>query len=58
MTGITKLQVGEQVDQFLLIKEAKKGVTTVGKPFMSQLLLPFSFYYKVHSHYCLGTQLH
>ena len=38
MTGITKLQVGEQVDQFLLIKEAKKGVTTVGKPFMSLIL--------------------
>lgn len=36
--GITKLQVGEQVDQYLLIKEAKKGVTTVGKPFMSLLL--------------------
>lgn len=36
--GITKLQPGEQVDQFLLIKEAKKGVTTVGKPFMSLLL--------------------
>ena len=38
MTGITKLQAGEQVDQFLLIKEAKKGVTTVGKPFMSLIL--------------------
>ncbi len=38
MKGITRLQVGEQVDQFLLIKEAKKGVTTVGKPFMSLLL--------------------
>lgn len=38
MKGITKLQPGEQVDQFLLIKEAKKGVTTVGKPFMSLLL--------------------
>lgn len=38
MNGITKLQPGEQVDQFLLIKEAKKGVTTVGKPFMSLLL--------------------
>ena len=38
MKGITKLQVGEQVDQFLLIKEAKKGVTTVGKPFMSLVL--------------------
>ena len=38
MNGITKLQPGEQVDQFLLVKEAKKGVTTVGKPFMSLLL--------------------
>ena len=38
MRGITKLQVGEQVDQYLLIKEAKKGVTTVGKPFMSLIL--------------------
>ena len=38
MKGITKLQVGEQVDQYLLIKEAKKGVTTVGKPFMSLIL--------------------
>ncbi|MFF5995304.1 3'-5' exoribonuclease YhaM [Lysinibacillus sp. KU-BSD001] len=38
MNGITKLQVGEQVDQYLLIKEAKKGVTTVGKPFMSLIL--------------------
>ncbi|MEG0385321.1 3'-5' exoribonuclease YhaM [Solibacillus cecembensis] len=38
MNGITKLQPGEQVDQFLLIKEAKKGVTTVGKPFMSLVL--------------------
>ncbi|BDH62965.1 3'-5' exoribonuclease YhaM [Lysinibacillus sp. PLM2] len=38
MEGITKLQVGEQVDQFLLIKQATKGVTTVGKPFMSLVL--------------------
>lgn len=38
MNGITKLQPGEPVDQYLLIKEAKKGVTTVGKPFMSLLL--------------------
>ncbi|ATP41786.1 3'-5' exoribonuclease YhaM [Solibacillus sp. R5-41] len=38
MNEITKLQPGEQVDQFLLIKEAKKGVTTVGKPFMSLIL--------------------
>ncbi|KYG90705.1 3'-5' exoribonuclease YhaM [Metasolibacillus sp. FSL H7-0170] len=38
MEGITKLQVGEPVDQFLLIKQATKGVTTVGKPFMSLIL--------------------
>ncbi|MEK4387316.1 3'-5' exoribonuclease YhaM [Solibacillus sp. FSL W7-1464] len=38
MNGITKLQPGEQVDQYLLIKESKKGVTTVGKPFMSLIL--------------------
>lgn len=38
MDGITKLQYGDQVDQYLLIKEAKKGVTTVGKPFMSLVL--------------------
>ena len=38
MEGITKLQAGEQVDQFLLIKQATKGVTTVGKPFMSLIL--------------------
>lgn len=38
MQGITKLQPGDQVDQFLLIKQATKGVTTVGKPFMSLLL--------------------
>lgn len=38
MDGITKLQPGDQVDQYLLIKEAKKGVTTVGKPFMSLVL--------------------
>ncbi len=38
MTGITKLQAGEQVDQFLLIKQSTKGVTTVGKPFMSLVL--------------------
>lgn len=38
LKGITKLQVGEQVDQYLLIKSATKGVTTVGKPFMSLVL--------------------
>ncbi|KGR79962.1 3'-5' exoribonuclease YhaM [Ureibacillus manganicus] len=38
MEGITKLQAGEQVDQYLLIKQATKGVTTVGKPFMSLVL--------------------
>lgn len=38
MTGITTLQVGEAVNQHLLIKQASSGVTTVGKPFMSLLL--------------------
>lgn len=38
MKGITQLQAGEQVDQFLLIKQATKGITTVGKPFMSLIL--------------------
>lgn len=38
MGEITKLQPGEQVDQFLLIKQSTKGVTTVGKPFMSLVL--------------------
>ncbi len=38
MEGITKLQVGAQVDQFLLIKQSIKGVTTVGKPFISLIL--------------------
>lgn len=38
MNGITMLRAGEPVDQFLLIKQATKGVTTVGKPFMSLLL--------------------
>lgn len=36
--GITTLPVGEKVDQFLLIKQATTGVTTVGKPFMSLIL--------------------
>ncbi|MBM7608707.1 3'-5' exoribonuclease YhaM [Ureibacillus composti] len=38
MKGITQLQAGEPVDQFLLIKQATKGVTTVGKPFMTLIL--------------------
>ncbi|RUL56367.1 MULTISPECIES: 3'-5' exoribonuclease YhaM [Lysinibacillus] len=38
MKGITKLQAGEPVSQFLLIKQATKGVTTVGKPFMTLIL--------------------
>lgn len=38
MKGITQLQAGEQVNQFLLIKQATKGVTTVGKPFMTLIL--------------------
>ena len=35
MTRITQLRVGDPVDHFLLIKQSTKGVTTVGKPFMS-----------------------
>lgn len=38
MKGITQLQAGEPVDQYLLIKQAIKGVTTVGKPFMTLIL--------------------
>ncbi len=38
MKGITQLQAGERVDQYLLIKQAIKGVTTVGKPFMTLIL--------------------
>lgn len=38
MKGITQLQAGEPVDQYLLIKQATKGVTTVGKPFMTLIL--------------------
>ncbi|SOC16758.1 3'-5' exoribonuclease [Ureibacillus xyleni] len=38
MKGITQLQAGEPVNQFLLIKQATKGVTTVGKPFMTLIL--------------------
>ena len=35
---ITQLRVGDPVDHFLLIKQSTKGVTTVGKPFMSLIL--------------------
>ena len=38
MKGITQLRVGDPVDHFLLIKQSTKGVTTVGKPFMSLVL--------------------
>lgn len=38
MQGITTLQVGDKVDQYLLIKQATAGVTTVGKPFMTLFL--------------------
>lgn len=38
MPGITQLQPGDAVNQFLLIKQATKGVTTVGKPFMTLIL--------------------
>lgn len=36
--GITQLQAGEAVSQYLLIKQATKGITTVGKPFMTLIL--------------------
>ena len=38
MNGIATLLVGEPVDHFLLIKQANKSVTTMGKPFMTLIL--------------------
>lgn len=38
MNGVTTLQAGAPVDQYLLIKQATKGVTTMGKPFMTLIL--------------------
>ncbi|GEK33491.1 3'-5' exoribonuclease YhaM [Kurthia sibirica] len=38
MEGIATLKVGEPVEQYLLIKQATKGVTTMGKPFMTLIL--------------------
>ncbi|MBS7346020.1 MAG: 3'-5' exoribonuclease YhaM [Caryophanon sp.] len=38
MAGITTLQPGEAVDHTLFIKQSIKGVTTVGKPFMTLIL--------------------
>lgn len=38
MNGVTALQAGAPVDQYLLIKQATKGVTTMGKPFMTLIL--------------------
>ncbi|GEL05276.1 3'-5' exoribonuclease YhaM [Rummeliibacillus sp. G93] len=38
MNGVATLQAGAPVDQYLLIKQATKGVTTVGKPFMTLIL--------------------
>jgi len=35
MEGIATLKVGETVEQYLLIKQAVKGVTTAGKPFLT-----------------------
>ncbi|TFD97667.1 MULTISPECIES: 3'-5' exoribonuclease YhaM [Jeotgalibacillus] len=35
MKGITFLNAGDQVEQFLLIKQTTKGVTTAGKPFLT-----------------------
>ena len=36
--GITQRAVGETIDEFLLIKQSVKGVTTTGNPFMSLIL--------------------
>ncbi len=38
MNGVATLQAGEPVDQYLLIKQSTKGVTTMGKPFMTLIL--------------------
>ncbi len=38
MNGVATLQAGEPVDQYLLIKQATKSVTTMGKPFMTLIL--------------------
>ncbi|MBQ0140824.1 MAG: 3'-5' exoribonuclease YhaM [Kurthia sp.] len=38
MEGIATLKVGEPVEQYLLIKQSTKGVTTMGKPFMTLIL--------------------
>lgn len=38
MNGIATLKVGDSVDQYLLIKQSTKGVTTMGKPFMTLIL--------------------
>ena len=38
MSGIATLKVGDSVDQYLLIKQSTKGVTTMGKPFMTLIL--------------------
>ncbi len=38
MNGVATLQAGAPVDQYLLIKQATKGVTTMGKPFMTLIL--------------------
>lgn len=38
MNGVATLLAGASVDQYLLIKQATKGVTTMGKPFMTLIL--------------------
>ncbi|MEW9501673.1 3'-5' exoribonuclease YhaM [Jeotgalibacillus marinus] len=38
MNGITYLNAGDPVEQFLLIKQSTKGVTTTGKPFLTLIL--------------------
>lgn len=38
MEGIATLKVGAAVEQYLLIKQSTKGITTMGKPFMTLIL--------------------
>ncbi len=38
MNGIATLRAGDPVDQYLLIKQSTKGVTTMGKPFLTLIL--------------------
>ena len=38
MKGIGTYKTGERVDLFMLIKQATKGITTTGSPFMTLIL--------------------